>query len=100
MSDQHFAVMIAGVVKPGMEGYIKHFLKELMEQSVTDEGCMAYNVHQSVENPLEFMVYMLWQDEDAFDRHNAKPAMQQFRKELAGQMFEMQSPKTFWRLLK
>lgn len=99
MKDNHFAVMIAGVVKPGMENYMKHFLKELMNHSTKDDGCIAYNIHQSIENPLEFMVYMLWNDEESFNLHNAKPEMQQFKKELAKQMFEMQSPKTFWRLI-
>jgi quinol monooxygenase YgiN len=99
MKDNHFAVMIAGLVKPGMEGYMKHFLKELMEHSAKDEGCIAYNIHQSIDNPLEFMVYMLWNNEQAFNRHNEKPEMQQFKNELSKQMFEMQSPKTFWRLI-
>lgn len=99
MENNHFAVMIAGIVKSGMDGYMKHYLKEIMDHSAKDEGCIAYNIHQSTENPLEFMVYMLWENEAAFDKHNQKPEMQEFKKQLASKMFEMQSPKTFWRLI-
>jgi len=100
MENNHFAVMIAGLVKPGMDGYMKHYLKEMMDESVKDKGCILYNIHQSTDNPLEFMVYMLWESEAAFEKHNQKPEMQEFKKELSKQMFEAQSPKTCWKLLR
>lgn len=96
MENRNFAVMIAGVVKPGMEDYIKHFLHEMMEHTRKDKGCILYNIHQSIENPLEFMVYMLWKNQKSFEEHNKKPEMQEFKKELAHKMFEEMSPKTYW----
>lgn len=99
MSTNQFAVMIAGIAKSGMEEYIKNYLTEMMDHSKKDEGCLIYNIHQSTDNPGEFMIYMLWQDEADFNRHNAKPEMQEFKKQLAKEMFEIQSPKTYWHLL-
>lgn len=32
----HFAVMIAGVAKVGMEDYVKRYLKQMMEHSSQD----------------------------------------------------------------
>lgn len=99
MHENHCAVMIAGIAKAGMEGYVKRYLKQMMEHSARDAGCLIYNIHQSMENPAEFMVYMLWENKKDFEEHNKKPEMQEFKKLLASQMFELQSPKTFWKLL-
>jgi quinol monooxygenase YgiN len=99
MSNNQFAVMIAGIAKSGMEKYVKNYLTEMMHRSKQDEGCLIYNIHQSTDNPGEFMVYMLWRDEADFNRHNVKPDMQEFKKKLAKEMFEMQLPKTYWHLL-
>ena len=99
MEKNHFAILIAGLAKPGMEEYVKRYLKQMMEHSSHDAGCITYNIHQSTENPTEFMVYMLWDSKKSFDMHNLKPEMQEFKKQLAHQMFDLQSPKTFWKLL-
>jgi hypothetical protein len=47
MSNGNFTVMIAGIAKSGMEDYVKKFLKQLMEHSRKDKGCILYNIHQS-----------------------------------------------------
>ena len=99
MSHSPFAVMIAGVAKPGMEDYIKDYLVRLMQHSRHDEDCILYNIHQSGDNPGEFMMYSVWKSKDAFEAHNEKPEMQEFKKELAPEMFVMQSPKTYWQVI-
>ncbi|MFZ2314453.1 MAG: putative quinol monooxygenase [Gammaproteobacteria bacterium] len=99
MNKNNFTLMIAGLAKPGMEEYVKRVLKQLMENSQQDEGCIVYNVHQSIDNPSEFMVYMQWESKEAFEHHNEKPEVKEFRKRLAKEMFDEQSPKTYWHLL-
>jgi quinol monooxygenase YgiN len=99
MNNKSFTVMIAGIAKSGMEEYVKRYLIQLMEHSRKDKGCIIYNIHQSIDNPSEFMVYMLWESEAAFESHNKKPEMQEFKKQLAQDMFMEQSPKTYWHLL-
>lgn len=99
MSNQNFTVMIAGLAKSGMEEYVKHGLIELMKHSRQDKGCIIYNIHQSIDNPLEFMVYMIWESEATFNAHNKKQEMQEFKKQLAKVWFVEQSPKTYWYLL-
>jgi quinol monooxygenase YgiN len=42
---------------------------------------------------------MQWESKEAFEQHNQKPEMQEFKRKLANQMFEEQSPKTYWHLL-
>lgn len=99
MNNGNFTVMIAGIAKSGMEEYVKRYLKQLMEHSRKDDGCILYNIHQSIENPAEFMVYMQWVSQEAFEQHNQKLEMQEFKHKLAEEMFEEQSPKTYWHLL-
>ena len=99
MGANHFVVMIAGMAKPGMEDYVERSLIHIMEHSRKDNGCLAYNIHVSQENPAEFMVYMVWTNREAFEAHNRKPDMIEFRKQLASQWFEQQSPKTYWHML-
>jgi len=99
MSKKNFTVMIAGIAKAGMEEYVKHYFLELMENSRHDSGCIVYNIHQSIDNPSEFMVYMVWESEQAFNVHNQKPKMQEFKKKLVKDLFELQSPKTYWHLI-
>lgn len=53
MVDKNFTVMIAGVAKSGMEAYVERFLKQLMEHSRVDKGCITYNIHQSIDNPCK-----------------------------------------------
>ncbi len=99
MDKRNYTVMIAGVAKEGMEDYVKRYLIQLMNHSQQDEGCVTYNIHQSIDNPLEFMVYMQWKSKEFFEQHNQKPEMQEFKHKLAKEMFWEQSPKTYWHLL-
>jgi len=99
MPNPRIAIMIAGIAKPGMEDYIKHFLTDLMHASQQDGGCLVYQVHQSSENPAEFMMYSQWENLAAFEQHNESPMMKEFKKELAKELFTQTSPKTFWEIL-
>ena len=99
MNDKHFTVMIAGMAKAGMEDYVRENLIEMMKHSQKDAGCIIYNIHESIGKPGEFMVYMVWKDEASFEKHNQKPEMQEFKKKLASEWFDQQSPKTYWHLL-
>ena len=57
-----------------------------------------YNVHQSLHNPCEFMMYAKCVNEVAFEQHNATVEVQEFINELAKVMFDVTSPKTYWQL--
>ena len=99
MSSNKFAVMVAGMAQQGMEDYVQEYLQRLMEHSQKDPGCLTYNIHKSLKNPNEFMMYSVWESEAAFNEHNMKPEMQEFKKKLTKEMFDVQSGKTHWELL-
>ncbi|MEM1243446.1 MAG: putative quinol monooxygenase [Pseudomonadota bacterium] len=99
MSQEKFTVMIAGIVPPDMTDYAKRYLTGMMLYSRQDPGCHIYNIHQSVDQPNEFMMYSVWDNQQAFEAHNQRSEMQEFKKQLAKAMFQEQSPKTYWQLL-
>lgn len=99
MKNDYFTVMIAGMAKPGMEDYVRRNLFEIMKNSRHDQGCITYNIHESIKTPGEFMVYMVWKDEKSFEKHNQTAIMQEFKKQLSHEWFEAQSSKTYWHLL-
>lgn len=99
MDDKYFTVMVAGVAKKGMEDYVKQFLSDLMKKSRQDKGCITYNIHQSTENPQEFMLYSVWDDKGAFNRHNETSHMQEFKHQLHKELFVTESSKTYWNIL-
>lgn len=62
MNNGNYSVMIAGIAKCGIEAYVKRYLKQLMEHSHQDKGCIFYNIHRSIDNPPELVVYMQWKN--------------------------------------
>ena len=99
MHKDNFVMMIAAKATPGMEGYLRHFFYELMQQSRNEKGCRTYNVHESLDHLGEFMLYGVWDSPEDFEHHNASPHMQEFKKQLSKKLFAIQSPKTTWRIL-
>lgn len=99
MPQGSFAVMVAGQVSDDKRVYVEQYLERMMKMSRLNDGCLVYNVHQCISNPCEFMMYSEWVDQDSFEKHNAQPEMQEFIDELASVMFDVRSPKTFWRVL-
>ncbi len=99
MAQGTFAVMVAGLASEDMKDYVSQYLAHMMRLSRKNDGCLVYNVHQSLNNSCEFMMYSEWVDEAAFEEHNSTPEMQEFINELAKAMFNVTSPKTYWQLL-
>lgn len=96
MAKKTFTVMIAGIVKHGMEDYVEDYLISMMHYSKSHEGCLNYTIHRSLNNPHEYMMYSVWESEEAFQKHNQQHEMQEFRQKLSNEMFEQLSPKTYW----
>ncbi|MDX3772493.1 putative quinol monooxygenase [Chromatiaceae bacterium AAb-1] len=64
-----YAVMATITVKPeAFEQFVKETLP-LIEKSRAEEGLTIYQLHQSRENPLQFMWYEHFNNKDAFDFH-------------------------------
>ena len=45
-------------------------VKQLVEESRKEKGCISYTLHQNTENPLHFCIMEQWEDENAIQQHN------------------------------
>lgn len=50
----------------------------IVEQSRDEEGCISYDVHQSLEDPSVFVWYETWTDKAALDAHFATDYVKEF----------------------
>ncbi len=48
---------------------LKELLKSTIKDSKEEEGCLMYEVFQTKNNPVEFIVIDSWKDEDALNKH-------------------------------
>ena len=58
---QHIVTVIAALrVKPGAEDRARQLLHRVIAPTLEEPGCLAYDLHQSVTDPTEFMFYERW----------------------------------------
>jgi len=55
--------------KPGCEPAVEQALKEVVEASRAEAGCLAIHAFRSIRDDRLFYVHSRWPDEAAFDRH-------------------------------
>ena len=49
---------------------LKDLLKSAIKDSKEEEGCLMYEVFQTKNNPVEFIVIDSWENEEALNMHN------------------------------
>ena len=64
--------------KPHLQQRLKQVVVDLTDKSRAEDGCIAYYWQQSLEDPNTFLLYMIWRDEDAFNRHVQSPHVKEF----------------------
>ncbi|MBJ3816542.1 antibiotic biosynthesis monooxygenase [Shimwellia pseudoproteus] len=57
------------VAKPDSVTVLGHALQACLVPSRNEPGCLAYHLHQDVENPAHFVFIEQWQDQQAIDEH-------------------------------
>ncbi|KUP04049.1 monooxygenase [Bacillus coahuilensis m2-6] len=74
-------IVITAVLKskPGREQELFQALKEVIEPSREEAGCLQYDLHQSSEDQRVFVFYERWKDEEAVQDHVASEHYQAYR---------------------
>lgn len=62
-------VIAHAVAKPGKEKELQKVLQTLVAPTRAEAGCLNYDLHQSTENPLEFVFHENWTSKTALDAH-------------------------------
>lgn len=57
--------------------------KELISETRKEEGCLAYNLYESLEERNAFIMVELWKDQAAINNHNQSFLLQSFFSKIA-----------------
>jgi quinol monooxygenase YgiN len=67
----HFIVRFEAM--PGRETEFREELRQVVEPSRAEAGCIGIHVFESVQAPLVFAIHSEWSDEAAFSLHARLP---------------------------
>ncbi len=59
--------------KPGSEDVVRDALRTLVAATRQEEGCVAYDLHESQAAPGTFVTVEVWRDQAALDGHMTTP---------------------------
>lgn len=66
----HQLTVVARITaQPGKEGQTREALQAFVPTTLREEGCLNYDLHQSIEQPAEFLLYENWTDYDLWQQH-------------------------------
>jgi quinol monooxygenase YgiN len=74
MADTTVTVVASIRVRPGTEERARTMLQSIVEPTLQEPGCLAYELHASITEPTEFMFYERWTSADALAAHAASTA--------------------------
>lgn len=69
MDNAQVTVIARAKARPGMEERLAEAAGTLISPTRDEEGCMNYDLHQSVEGPTEILFYENWRSKADLDRH-------------------------------
>lgn len=76
----HTLTVIARVrAKPGMEPRLRAALIALVAPTRSEAGCLNYDLHESIDDPAQFVFYEDWTSRQALDIHSRSPHIFAFR---------------------
>lgn len=62
-------IMAVLTSKPGMKDNLNKVLQQMVAPSRKEEGCITYDLHQSLDDPGTFTFYEVWESEKAIQAH-------------------------------
>lgn len=88
-------VLVTLKAKSGKEKELKEHIRQSIPLSRSIEGCINYDVHQSLEDPALFVVYMNWKNKEAHNKYLNSDYIQKFIRQDAEQLLEYPDKETF-----
>ena len=64
--------------KAGKEDHVRRELQKLLSPTRSEQGCLNYDLHESVDIPGEFLFHENWSSKEALDRHLGTPHLKSF----------------------
>jgi len=74
------AVTVLAIIKAksGMEAQVEKALRELIEPTRQEPGCINYDLHVLLDDSTVFMFHENWQSKEDLDEHLNKPYLENF----------------------
>jgi quinol monooxygenase YgiN len=69
VSETPVTVIAVIKVKAGAEEQARQLLAGVVNPTLAEPGCLAYDLHQSAGDPAEFMFYERWESDVALAAH-------------------------------
>ena len=98
MADRMVTVIALLKAKPGMEETVKQELLALVGPTRTEEGCINYDLHQSLDHKGQFRFYENWTSKELLERHLESAHVKRFIAK-ADQLLAEPPEITLWEML-
>lgn len=78
MTNKIVTVFARMKAKDGIAENVRQELMSLVPQTRSEEGCINYDLHQSVDEKTLFMFYENWRSKEDLDKHLEMPYLKSF----------------------
>ncbi len=79
MNEKNLVVLAHIKSKQGMEARTLMELTKLIEPTVKEDGCIKYELNQSLKEPTDFLFYEVWTNQEALSQHSESEHVKAFR---------------------
>ena len=97
MTEGRVTVLARVKARAGHEEEVRRLLLALVAPSRAETGCLNYDLHQSADDPTEFMFYENWTSRAALDAHMDRPHLDEFDTRAEG-LLAAPVEITFWQM--
>ncbi len=67
-------------ILPGKEAEAEAAIKKVVaEVDKNEPGAVAYHWHRNLKNPMQILVFEIWKDDEALEKHRGTPYLSEFQ---------------------
>lgn len=81
---QPFTAIATLIAKAGQQDALEQHLRALLVPTRAEAGCVQYELHQDLANPLAFYMIEQWSSDAALQAHDGSAHIQNFRAKAGG----------------
>lgn len=82
-------IIAAIIVKPEYKNELLPIFEKTVNESRKEIGCVSYELHQDIKNPLKYIIIEIWKNQEAIDIHNASKHFQSFVAAIDGKVEDL-----------
>ncbi len=81
-NNDYYAVFATLEANEGHEDALKKALLTVVEPSRAETTCLEYRLHQDSENPAQFIIYEIWENQASHQQQFEKPYIKKLATEI------------------